>query len=750
MSVPLDSLVGEVHLIEGVRQSATPATGVFTAPRRAARGRLDDMLYVLLDLVGDVSSADLQAVMEQVTHAYWSMQGSVTSALRAAVNAAGAYLMDHNANAPLPERLTGGLACAVLRGSAVYVAQAGPTNIFIAQDKTLEHYPASDAEPLAPIGTARAVEMRFAHAQLNAGDTMLLADARFGSHITPDIIGKAMTQVTVDLALENLERLIGKGDLIALVVRAAPIEAPPGSKPASTATVATAAAIAATTAHAVEPVASLVEPPAPAPAAPSPSDNGPIIRIAGRPSAAAIPAAAPPARSTAAPTTTAKPAPAAATPTSQVPPASDVPTSAWLDALKHGFRRGAGSVGAAGILVADRTLPGSTQVKPPQLTRNQTLLMVAIVVGIAVVVALLVAAVYTQRSAIEAVESHIQTAKNEIQEAARAITGKETRQHWAAAATEAKQALQLDPQNKDAAQVLSQAQTELDKIDNVTTLTPSSLWDFKSQGQQHLASQGSSLFVLDRTANQVNRLILNTTGDKLEGDPEPILVPGVTVNGQAPGNLIDITSLASSINQQASDLVISHDKGLVEYNLSFGLQNIPFGNNKLSSATKRLRTFDGKLYALDPTAQQIMKYEPVDAGYPNVPTPYFTEPHPELAKATDLAIDGNIYVTLSDGKILKFKEGQPDTFDIRGLGEPLRQPTIVAVDQNVLDSSIYVVDEALQRIVQFRPDGLFVRQFRADGAAFNAIQDVQVDEQNNRLYLIGKGVVYTVTLPPLR
>ena len=334
--------------------------------------------------------------------------------------------------------------------------------------------------------------------------------------------------------------------------------------------------------------------------------------------------------------------------------------------------------------------------------------------------------------------------------AAQAVTGKETRQHWSAAVTEAKQALQLDSQNKDAAQVLAQAQLELDKIDNVITLTPNLLWDFKSQGQQHLASQGFSLFMLDRTANQVNRLILNTAGDKLEGDPEPILVPGVTVNGQAPGNLIDIASLGSSINRQASDLVIGHDQGLVKYNQSFGLQTVPFGNNKLPASARRMRTFDGKLYTLDPDAQQIMKYEPVDAGYPNAPTPYFAESRPELAKATDLAIDGSIYVTTSDGKILKFSEGKPDTFDLRGLGEPLQQPTIVALDQNVQDSSLYVVDAVLRRIVQLRADGLFVRQFRADDAAFDNLQDLLVDEQNNRLYIIGQGAVYLLALPPVR
>jgi hypothetical protein len=248
----------------------------------------------------------------------------------------------------------------------------------------------------------------------------------------------------------------------------------------------------------------------------------------------------------------------------------------------------------------------------------------------------------------------------------------------------------------------------------------------------------------------LNRLILNTAGDKLEGDPEPILVPGVTVNGQAPGALIDFTSMASSINRQAGDLVIGHDKGLIEYSLSFGPQTLPFGENKLASTVKRLRSFDGKLYTLDPSAQQIMKYEPQGNGYPAAPAAYFGQPLPDLAKATDMAIDGNIYVTLSDGRLLKFNDGKPEPFDIRNLGEPLQSPTIVAIDQNVTDSSVYVFDAGLQRIVQFRPDGLFVRQFRADGSMFDGLQDILVDEQNNRLYVINQGVLYTVLLPPLR
>lgn len=399
-------------------------------------------------------------------------------------------------------------------------------------------------------------------------------------------------------------------------------------------------------------------------------------------------------------------------------------------------------------MVAQRTTPEGTSVKAPPLTRNQTLIMVAIVVAIPIIVGLLVSIVYAQQSARETVQANIATAQNEIALAKQAVTGKETREHYAAAAAQAKQALDWDATNQNAQQILAQAQSELDKIDNVITLAPTSLWDFKTPGQRHLASQGFSLFVLDRLANQVNQLKLD--GDKLAGDPQPILVPGVTVNGQTPGKLIDFTSMASNDNRQAGDLVIGHDQGLIEYSLSFGLQTMPFGSNTLASTVKRMRSFGGKLYTLDPSTQQIMRYDPRDNGYPTAPVSYLEQPLPDLAKATDLAIDGDVYVTLSDGRLLKFSEGKTAPFDIRNLGEPLRNPTIVAIDQNVADSSVYVYDAALKRIVQFRPDGLFVRQFRADNAMFDGLQDIQVDEQNNRFYVINQGVLYAVTLPPLR
>jgi hypothetical protein len=672
--------------------------------------------------------------------------------------------MDHNAQAPLPERLTGGLVCAVLRSSAVYVAQAGATGVFLAHDKVIDRYPLPDAEPLTPIGTTRAVDIRFAHAQLKAGDTLLLADARLAQHVPLASISTAIAGVSVEKALERLEQLIGKGDLIALVAQAAPIEgADQPSTSASAAAAATATVIAATR---PETPARIEAPAAPAPQTEKPAatvtTEGPIIRIAGRPSPAATstagtppPVSVPPAggastRSGAA-STVPPPPPTSAAPASAAPvPAAASPIREWSTAIKQSLRRGAASVGAAGRIVADRTTPDSAQARPKSLTRNQTLGLIGAAIAIPAIVALLVAAVYTQRSAQEAVLSHIASAQNEMVLAEQAVTGTETRTHWAAAVSEAQQALKLDPQSAEAAHVLQQAQAAVDKIDNVITLAPATLWDFKSSGWQHLAAQGAALFMMDRTANQVNRALLNSTGDKLEGDPEPILVPGLTVNNETPGNLLDVVSMASSISSQASDVIIAHENGLVEYSPAFGLQTLAFGGNTLTSALKRVRSFDGKLYILEPEQQQIMKYEPTGDGYTSTPASYLGQPRAELTQALDMAINGSVYVSLSDGKVLKFADGQAVPFEIHGLGEPLQRPSILAVDESAQDSSLYVFDAATKRIVQLRPDGLFVRQFRAADAAFDNLQDIVVDELNARLYVIGKGALSTVTLPPLR
>ena len=735
MSIPLDSMVGELQTASGVRQSTAPATAVLTAPRRAARGRAEDTLYVLADVTGGTSSGILAELIQRVSQTYWSTPGSVTAALRAAINAAGEWLMSRNVETPVSDRQNGGLSCAVLRGASVFIGQAGPANAYVSHQGALEQFPTRDSDPLPPLGMSRSVEIRFAHADLQPGDVILLTDARAADRLPLDSIRSAITYVGSEQSLHNLERITGNGDLIALVIEVVP----------------SAAAVATATASAANRAVSM-----PTTATPAPT---PVARSTPLPAAAAPRPA--PAKS-APPTPVNAPRPIAQSEKTKAARTEPIGATlrAWFGALGHGVRRGAGSVGTAGQIMVQRTLPdpvtGKTQRRPTQRTlkfANELPVLAGIAIGIPIIVVLIVATIFIRTSTQAHVESLLIDTQNEITLATQSI-GPEARAHWLKTLASATEALSLMPDNKTASSQLQQAQAEIDRIDNIVRLAPIKLWDFKPGGPFRLATQGFFLFVLDRGKNQIDRITLNSAADGIEGGgPAVVFQAGTLIGSKAPGDLLDMEWMNSSEKHPASNLIVLHRSGLIEYTLSFGLKPTDFGANVVPADARRMRSFNGNLYLLDGTANQIWRYSPTSDGYSSSPEAYFKQAPANLGKAIDMVIDGSIYVIMPDGPINKYLGGDPDKFQIIGLSKPLGQPTAAAVDANTTASSLYVADRANQRIVQLRPDGQFLRDFRAAGTAFNAVDDLLIDEQNGRLFVISGGVnggvLYTVQLPPL-
>jgi hypothetical protein len=300
-----------------------------------------------------------------------------------------------------------------------------------------------------------------------------------------------------------------------------------------------------------------------------------------------------------------------------------------------------------------------------------------------------------------------------------------------------------------AAKQLAEAQLGLDRLDNVVRLSPVQLWNFSPAGSYRLAVQGLNLFVMDRGTNEINRFTLETAGDKPVGDgPEKILSAGTLIDRRPLGSLLDMTWMNSSENRSASGLIVALQGGLLNYDLSFGWTTLDFGSNTIPAGLRRLRSFNGNLYVLDPVASQVWRYVPKGNGYTDKPESYFESTATIMAKAIDLVIDGNVYLVTADGQISKYLGGKPAPFQVSGLSGPLPGVLAAAVDVNLTDSSLYLAVSG--GLAQFRPDGKFVRQFRAVGNAFASIQDLLVDEQNGRVFVISGGVLYTAALPPIQ
>lgn len=219
MPIPLEAVVGELHIVGGKRQDMTPPTAVITAPKRAARGRAGDMLCLLAELRGP-EPLPYEDLIERVSEVYWRTPGTITSALRAALAAVNDWLMDRNVKADVNDRHRAGVSCAVLRGAEVIIAQVGPAAAYVAHYGQVERFPASDMVPPA-MGVTRSVEIRFSQSQLNPGDMLLLCNQGAVERLPDPVVSDLLVYTGVETVLQTLEQQTGSGDLVALVIESA-------------------------------------------------------------------------------------------------------------------------------------------------------------------------------------------------------------------------------------------------------------------------------------------------------------------------------------------------------------------------------------------------------------------------------------------------------------------------------------------------------------------------------------------------
>lgn len=719
-TLPIEPMIGTLRVAGGTRlEDATPRAAALTSPSRAARGREDECLFILLDLTGPVLTHLYRELREVVAQTYWSTSGSITAALRRAAAAASHRLFQTNLHTAPSERCYGGLTCAVLPHSSdptgdteIFILQAGPACACVLHAKRLECFPRGEEPP--PLGIGPLADVRLYHTVVAAGDTLLLASPTLMREAGGEAIARVLPRAGVQEVLEGLEQVGTGADFVALVVRWAPPEETPLVSEA----------------EAPQPVRRpRREPLRPKPRArPKPARRpGPSlgermkgsIRSVGRGIAASF-------RSMG---------------------RGIAVAGAWL-------------VGGVSTLFR-RMLPGPEREarhrsRPPRpLPRENRTVMMTIAIGIPVVLAIIVALAYLWFGAEARFHSLINQAEGEIVLArAAGSTSEEARPHWETALEYANAAATLRPDDSTTVVLQAQAQAALDRLGDIIRLTPIQLWDFGlGSVPRQLVVHGQMIFVLDPAGGWVAQLTLNPAGDGV-GEEEVLVQEGQQIGEGRVGDLVDFAWVGSEGEQQTSGLVILEEGGvLVSYDPAWGgeggtpqLRRSLLGTPP-AGKSKAVASFEDRFYILDTVADQIWRYEPRGDIYPEQPDRYFAIPPPKgLATALDMAIDGSIYILYDDGTILKFLGGELQPFDVRGLPGDVSQAVALAVDPDGSSAAVYVADEGNGRVVALGPDGVFQGQFRA-GEAFVGLESLAVDEAAGRLYVVSRGRLYVASLP---
>lgn len=178
MAAEFEADVALLHIAGGdARVSPPPGTLALAAPRRAARGRAEDMLFLSLSAEPARPGAPgpLDGLARQAAQVYFGTPGTITAALREAAAEVNRRLLEANQRGAV-DQLEGRLMAAILRGSDLYLAQSGSGLGALIRPGQVSRF-SSDEASARPLGTSVAPNVRFHHTRIGAGDLVLLTTA---------------------------------------------------------------------------------------------------------------------------------------------------------------------------------------------------------------------------------------------------------------------------------------------------------------------------------------------------------------------------------------------------------------------------------------------------------------------------------------------------------------------------------------------------------------------------------------------
>ncbi len=198
--------------------------------------------------------------------------------------------------------------------------------------------------------------------------------------------------------------------------------------------------------------------------------------------------------------------------------------------------------------------------------------------------------------------------------------------------------------------------------------------------------------------------------------------------------------LASS-SEDGTTLLLDDRPGLSAYVASTSLLSITDLAPAAGQRWTDLALYGNRVYVLEPSSNQIMRYSPAGAGYTTGAT-WIKTRSTDLSDAVSIAIDGTVFVLKGNGSIVRFVAGSETSWATPAIDPALTSPTDIWTAPE--SAFVYVLEPATQRLVILKKDdGSLVAQYRSD--AWSGLSDFLVDETNKTIYLVAGSKMYSIT-----
>lgn len=386
--------------------------------------------------------------------------------------------------------------------------------------------------------------------------------------------------------------------------------------------------------------------------------------------------------------------------------------------------------------------------------RTRTLIGAVILLGAAILVGTSVVRIKARLA-----QADVERLAGEVEEYLMLADAEDEMEARMALLAEAQGLLDQAPEGQTETAELTQVRGELARRwDGLTgavrlPLSEELVWSAPEQTGQRIIVHQDSVYVLDQAGQSIYQYALDEQGMLLpDQEPSVYELPGQESELPA-GQIVDVVGVdAANGRLTPALLILTTDASVLELDKSGSLRSVPVSQLNSLETPGVLGTYEGNLYVLDPEDENIVKYMPYGDDYQHDPVDYVRgAADVRWPEVVDMAIDGFVYLLLSDGTIIKFAGGEPQPFPQEGLYPPLENP--LGIFASPESTSVFVADASEGRIVEFTREGQFVKQFRAalDGEdQLGAMTTFAVDVTHSRLFISTASGLYSASLPSLQ
>lgn len=228
---------------------------------------------------------------------------------------------------------------------------------------------------------------------------------------------------------------------------------------------------------------------------------------------------------------------------------------------------------------------------------------------------------------------------------------------------------------------------------------------------------------------RVFEALLDTVQEGLAIDPEEVVIAGTELED------FNVLSFLTQSGQ------------LIEYST----RNGNFERSKtLDDVWKKgvdIKSYAGaNVYYLDAGANTIWKYQRLRTGYSSASV-YSSEG--DLSNAVSMTIDGDIFVLLRDGQIIRYRKGAVQPFEVKSQPSiPLSNPSRIFTLAEA--KNIYVLDSANRRVVVYSKgtSGIsqYTKQVVFEYLKPNEIRDFYIDKDEQKIVILTADKAYIADL----